>query len=69
MKKVLAVWVCLMLFCATACAVEFEDRDADVVYDFSSAGTTVRQSREILISATGDVTLGGNMKGNPASNI
>ena len=69
MKKVLAVWLCLMLFCATACAVEFEDRDADVVYDFSSAGTTVRQSREILISATGDVTLGGNMKGNPASNI
>ena len=67
MKRGLAFLLCLLSLAAVACAGEFTDSEPESVYEFSS--TQVSQTSEILISAVGDVTLGGNMKGNPSSNI
>ncbi|HIT69625.1 MAG TPA: CapA family protein [Candidatus Aphodomonas merdavium] len=67
MKRGLAFLLCLLSLAAVACAGEFTDSEPESVYEFSS--TQVSQTSEILISAVGDVTLGGNMRGNPSSNI
>ena len=69
MKKGIVFALILVMLAATACAGEFTDKDSDFIFESASTPAPERQSREILLSATGDVTLGGNMKGNPSSNI